>query len=131
VKKSNALRVILIVAVATTGVLGLAGCGAPGEKSSTDTAQSFAVALKAQDTASVCDLAAIGGKPVAGDKDRTSLCTGVLAPKIVAGMKDIAALKSPKITVKEKGGSAKATVSGLSSELTLKKIDGRWLIVIA
>jgi hypothetical protein len=130
VKNPQALRVILAMAVATTGVLGLAGCGAGGE-SSNDTAKSFAVALKAQDAAALCDLAAIGGKVVAGDKDRTTLCKSVLAPKIMVGMKNNFALKAPKVTVKEKGDTATATVTGLSSALTLKKIDGHWLIVIA
>ena len=129
-KKTNTLRVILTLAVATTGVLGLAGCSS-AEKTPSDTAAGFAVALKKQDASSLCDHAAIGGKAVAGDKDRTALCKTVLAPKIMSGMGGNAALKSPKVTVKEKGTTATATVTGLSSALTLKKIDGSWLIVIA
>ena len=129
-KKQNALRVILAVAVATTGMFGLAGCGAAAE-SSNDAAKSFAVALKDQNASALCDLAAFGNKPVAGDKDRTALCKSVLAPKIMVGMKKNSALKSPKITVTEKGSTAKADVAGLPSALTLTKIDGRWLIAIA
>lgn len=128
-KKPHALRIILAMTVATTGVLGLAGCGAG--QSSNDTANSFAVALHKQDATALCQLAAIGGKPVAGDKDRTSLCKNVLAPKIMVGMKGNTALKAPKITITEKGNTAKAAVAGLSSPLTLTKIDGRWLIAIA
>ena len=129
-KKTNASHVILTAALATAAVLGLAGCGAGGQ-SSDDAAKNFAVALKEQNVPALCNLAAIGGQPVAGNKSRAALCKEVLAPKIMVGMKSNSALKTPKVTMKENGDNATATVAGLPSALTLKKIDGNWLIVIA
>ncbi|MGO4275943.1 hypothetical protein AB4Z22_39915, partial [Paenibacillus sp. TAF58] len=76
-KKSYASHIIIATALATATVLGLAGCGAGG-RTSDDAAKSFAAALQKQDASALCDLAAIGGQPVAGNKSRTSLCKDVL-----------------------------------------------------
>ncbi|MFF1635338.1 hypothetical protein [Leifsonia sp. NPDC058248] len=122
------MRVVLAMTVAGVGLAGLAGCA--GRESASDSARSFVAAMSTQDGSALCENAAMGGKAVAGDKDRLALCKDIIAPKIMSGAKGNAALKKPNVSVKENGSTAKATVKGLGSDLTLEDIDGRWLIVI-